>query len=85
MLGGARHRRPAAVRAGEPRVRHGPDGVPWVRVHYLGARTRRVRVHHNLWIVNDALSFKAPCGLEWLNSSRILLRTVQTCNATDLT
>jgi hypothetical protein len=76
---------PLLYAPGSPGFGMVPDGVPWVRVHYRGARTRRVRVHHNLWIVNDALSFKAPCGLEWLNSSGVVLRTVQTCNATDLT
>jgi hypothetical protein len=76
---------PLLYAPGSPGFGMVPDGVGWVRVHYLGARTRRVQVHHNLWIVNDALSFKAPCGLEWLNSSRILLRTVQNCNTSDLT
>jgi hypothetical protein len=62
-----------------------PDGVPWVRVHYIGAPARRVRAHDNLWIVNDPLAFKTPCGLEWLDSSGIVLRTVQACNTKDTT
>jgi hypothetical protein len=76
---------PLLYAPGSPGFGMVPDGVASVRVHYVGARARRVRVHGNLWIVNDALSFRAPCGLEWLNSSAIVLRTVQTCNTTDTT
>lgn len=62
-----------------------PDGVAYVTVHYVGGGPQRVRVRDNLWIVNDALAIKTPCGLAWLDSRGTVLRTVQSCSAGDTT
>jgi hypothetical protein len=70
---------PLLYAPGTPGFGMAPDGVTWVRVHYLGSPTRRVRVRGNLWIINDELSIVSPCGLDWLDAGGTVLRTVQSC------
>jgi hypothetical protein len=75
---------PLMFAPGSPGFGLTPDGVAAVRVSYNGSHSRRARVRGNVWLINDPLAFRPPCGLVWLNAGGTVLRTVQTCTV-DLT
>lgn len=64
---------------GSPGFGVAPDGVPAVAVHYFNSPSRRVVVHRNFWIINDAAQLEPPCGVDWVTRTGTVLRRVKSC------
>jgi hypothetical protein len=73
---------PLLYASGSPGFGLAPDGVSAVVVHYFTAPAVEVHVHHNFWIVNDAAQTAAPCGVDWVDSTGVVLRIVLSCSPT---
>jgi hypothetical protein len=66
---------------GTPGLGLAPDGVTRIALHFFGHATVRARVRDNFWRVVDPSILVAPCGVDWLDATGILLRTVVSCTA----
>jgi hypothetical protein len=64
---------------GSPGLGLAPDGVDGVIIQFPSGPARRVAVHHNLWIVNSRTLASTPCGLQWVDGTGVVLRTVLSC------
>jgi hypothetical protein len=63
-----------------PLVGLAPDGVVSATARFLAAPARTVRVHHNFYeLVAPALAAK-PCGVEWLDASGNVTRSIAGCD-----
>jgi iron uptake system EfeUOB component EfeO/EfeM len=58
-----------------------PDGVSNVTVLYANAPPRTLVVRHNFFaIISPKGAFSAPCGLQWLDPTGTVLKTVTGCS-----
>jgi iron uptake system EfeUOB component EfeO/EfeM len=57
-----------------------PDGIGAVTISYLTAPPRTVAVHGNFFTVIDPAQAAAPCGLQWLDPSGNVIKTVTGCS-----
>lgn len=57
-----------------------PDGVPSVTARFLTAPARTVRVRHNFYEIVARSLTATPCGVEWLDVSGNVARSVAGCN-----
>ena len=57
-----------------------PDGVTSVTVRFLVAPARTIRVRHNFYEIADPSLTATPCGVEWLDESGNVVRSVAGCN-----
>jgi hypothetical protein len=72
---------PLLIGAGTPGLGLAPDGVAAVRLHFRGPGSVTVAVHRNLWRLPGTGRTAVPCGLDWIGSDGVVLRTVVSCNA----
>jgi hypothetical protein len=68
---------------GTPGLGIAPDGIPAVRLSFRKHRALRAVVHNNFWIINDPKLQAAPCGLQWITRTGVVLRTVASCDSTE--
>jgi hypothetical protein len=57
-----------------------PDGVTSVTVRFLSARPRTIRVRHNFYELVAPRLAVTPCGVEWLDSSGSVGKSIGSCN-----
>jgi hypothetical protein len=57
-----------------------PNGVSAVTVSYATAPPRTLAVRHNFFTIIDAAQPAAPCGLEWLDPTGNVIKTVTGCS-----
>jgi hypothetical protein len=70
---------PLQTAAGAPGFGMVPDGVASVRILFIHRAARRIAVRRNLWIIDRPGAVSPPCGVQWLDRSGIVLRTIQSC------
>jgi len=57
-----------------------PNGVSAVTVSYQTAPPRTVAVHHNFFVIVAPSQTSPPCGLQWLDPSDSVIKTVYGCS-----
>jgi iron uptake system EfeUOB component EfeO/EfeM len=57
-----------------------PDGVASVTARFLADPARTVRVRHNFYEIVARSSGATPCGVEWLDTSGNVTRSIAGCN-----
>jgi iron uptake system EfeUOB component EfeO/EfeM len=57
-----------------------PDGVTSVTARFLDAPPRTIRVRHNFYEIVARSPASTPCGVEWLDESGTVTRSVAGCN-----
>lgn len=57
-----------------------PNGITSVTARFLTAPARTVRVRHNFYEIVDRSLSSTPCGVEWLDASGNLARSLAGCN-----
>jgi hypothetical protein len=57
-----------------------PDGVTSVTARFLTDPARTVRVRHNFYEIVAPLLAATPCGVEWLDASGNVTRSIAGCN-----
>ena len=66
--------------AATPLLGLAPDGVTSVTARFLTAPARTVPVRHNFYEIVDRSLAEIPCGLEWLDASGSVTRSVAGCD-----
>jgi hypothetical protein len=57
-----------------------PDGVTSITARFVAAPARTVRVRHNFYEIVARSLAAAPCGVEWLDTSGNVARSIAGCN-----
>jgi hypothetical protein len=70
---------PLQTASGAPGFGMVPNGVAGVRVLFIRRADRRIAVRRNLWILDQPGAINPPCGVQWLDRSGTVLRTIQSC------
>jgi hypothetical protein len=77
---------PLLVAPAAPGLGLAPDGVAAVRLHFRSAASAMVPVRGNFWRLPGPEAAPVPCGLDWIDRERVVLRTVTSCTTNrDLT
>jgi hypothetical protein len=70
---------PLLVAPAAPGLGLAPDGVAAVRLHFRSAASATVAVRGNFWRLPGPEAAPVPCGLDWIDRDRVVLRTVTSC------
>jgi iron uptake system EfeUOB component EfeO/EfeM len=68
------------VSAKTPLIGLAPDGVTSVTARFLAAPARTVKVRHNFYEIVARSPAAAPCGVEWLDLSGSVTKSIAGCN-----
>jgi hypothetical protein len=72
---------PLLIAPAAPGLGLAPDGVAAVRLHFRSGASAAVAVSGNFWRLPGPEAAPVPCGLDWLDRDRVVLRTVTSCSA----
>jgi hypothetical protein len=70
---------PLLIAPAAPGLGLAPDGVAAVRLHFRSGASAAVAVRGNFWRLPGPEAAPVPCGLDWLDRDRVVLRTVTSC------
>jgi hypothetical protein len=72
---------PLLIAPAAPGLGLAPDGVAAVRLHFRSGASAAVAVRGNFWRLPGPDAAPVPCGLDWIDRDRVVLRTVTSCAA----